>query len=163
MRVGGIVAALRPDGVDLDDGTATARLVLTGDAAMILALLEPGDALNAVGTPEQHDEVVLVVGDPASLVLAGDTGAAVTAGRLPSMSPDLPADDRTISLAGMTPDLGVDLAPAGLGTMLMVMIASIAVTAARRHQARRGLQARIVARLAAFGAPRRSGGGPVGG
>ena len=157
VRVGGIVAALAPDGVDLDDGTATARLLLTGDAAMVLALLEPGDALNAVGTPEQRDEVVLVVGDPAGLVLAGGTSAVAAVEGMPSVSPDARADDRTISMAGMTPDLGVDLAPAGLGTMLMLVLSSFAVTVARRHRARRGLQARIVARLAAFGASGRRG------
>ena len=39
------------DGVRLDDGTATARIVLEGAAAELAALLQPGDALNATGTP----------------------------------------------------------------------------------------------------------------
>ncbi len=162
VRVGGIVAALAPDGVDLDDGTATAPILLTGDAATVLALLEPGDVLNAVGTPEQRDQLVLVVDDPAGLVLAGGTGVPAAGGLRPSATPATQGGDRVLALAGISSDMGVDLAPAGLGTMLLLALASVAVTALRRHHARRAIRARVVARLAAFGAPGRDGGGPAG-
>ena len=39
-------------GIRLDDGTATARVVLSGSAADLLPMLRPGDALNATGTVE---------------------------------------------------------------------------------------------------------------
>jgi hypothetical protein len=48
--------------------------VLAGDAADLVALLEPGDALNVTGVVERRDELVVVVSDPADLVLVGDLG-----------------------------------------------------------------------------------------
>ena len=52
VRVGGLVAELAPDGFRLDDGTAIGRIVLTGEAADYLPLIDPGDALNATGRVE---------------------------------------------------------------------------------------------------------------
>ena len=49
VRVGGIVVALDGDRVLVDDGTATGGIQLAGDAAALLPLLEPGDAVSAVG------------------------------------------------------------------------------------------------------------------
>ena len=51
VRVGGLVTAVDAGGIRLDDGTATARVVLEGAAADLASLLQPGDALNATGTP----------------------------------------------------------------------------------------------------------------
>ena len=74
VRVGGLVTAVEPDAFRLDDGTATATVVLEGPAAGLAALLQPGDAVNAIGTPDVRGEVVLVVSDPAGVVLLGDLG-----------------------------------------------------------------------------------------
>jgi len=41
VRVGRLIVALLPDGARLDDGTATARLVLAGTAGDLIALLNP--------------------------------------------------------------------------------------------------------------------------
>ena len=75
VRVGGLVTDVGADGVRLDDGTSGALLVLEGDATDLLTVLEPGDALNATGTPDQRDETVLVVADAADIELVGDLGA----------------------------------------------------------------------------------------
>ena len=45
VRVGGLVTAVEADGFLLDDGTATATVVLEGPATEIAALLQPGDAV----------------------------------------------------------------------------------------------------------------------
>ena len=74
VRVGGLVTAVEPDAIRLDDGTATARVVLEGPAAELAALLQPGDALNATGNTGDPRRDVLVVSDPAGVVLLGDLG-----------------------------------------------------------------------------------------
>ena len=79
VRVGGLVTTLEADGFRLDDGTAIGRVVLADGAAPLLEVLAPGDALNATGTPEQRDELVLVIGDAADVELVGDLGAAAAA------------------------------------------------------------------------------------
>ena len=67
VRVGGLVVDLRPDGFTLDDGTAIGRIVLRGAALELLPLIEPDDALNAIGRVEAAtDGVVVVVDDPAA-------------------------------------------------------------------------------------------------
>ena len=84
---------LAPDGFLLDDGTAIGKIVLTGEAAEYLPLIEPGDALNATGRVEADgtgfrivvDEAagLVRVGDPtaASAELAAGAPASATAGR----------------------------------------------------------------------------------
>ena len=47
VRVGGLVTAVEADAFRLDDGTATATVVLEGPAVELAALLQPGDAVNA--------------------------------------------------------------------------------------------------------------------
>ncbi len=76
VRVGGLVVAIEAAGIRLDDGTAEALIVLGGDAAGLAGSLQPGDALNATGTPELRDEPVLVVVDIAGIELVGDLGGA---------------------------------------------------------------------------------------
>ena len=120
----------------------------------------PGDALNATGTPELRDELVLVIGDAADVELVGDLGAAA-----PDDPPavDVPASvdpDRVARAASLGRGMGVDPASAGVGTLALVTALSIAVTLARRHRAQRVLRQRIVARLEAIG---RAGGSSVDG
>ena len=67
----------RPDGFRLDDGTAVGTVVLRRPAAELVALVEPGDAINAIGAVETTPGgPVLVVADPAGLVLAGSPSAS---------------------------------------------------------------------------------------
>ena len=158
VRVGGLVTELEPDGARLDDGTATARLVLAGEAADLVALLQPGDALNASGIVERRDdEVILVVADPADLVLVGDLGPEPAAGEPGADAPGGPvggsADPAGTMRAGVTGDAPVDPASAGLGTLALVAAMSVLVTAARRHRGRRLLEARVRARIEALARP----------
>ena len=150
VRVGGLVTSLEADGFRLDDGTAIGRLVLADAAAPLLEVLEPGDALNAIGTPEQRDELVLVVGDAADVEVVGDLGAAAAE---PSDAIDVASadPDRTARAASLGRGMVVDPASAGVGTLALVTALSIAVTLARRHRAQRVLRQRIVARLEAIG------------
>ncbi len=157
VHVGGLVGTLEADGFQLDDGTASARVVLTGDAADLIAVVGPGDALNADGTVELRDEVVLVVSDPAALVLVGALGGvdatssvapAVAAGLvvLDSAAPGLriggePPTDPTGAVA-----LSIIVAGTAVGV-------GIAAYAARRRRDRRRLRARILERVRTVAGP----------
>ena len=155
VRVGGLVTDLEPRGIRIDDGTASALVVLEGDAAQLLPLIEPTDALNASGTVESVDgELAVVVTDPAGIALAADpttAGPAATATPLAALPGDTPPGATEANLGdplGGLPGL------AGLGTLVAVTALSVAVTCLRRWQARRRLGARVAARLAAFAGAR---------
>jgi hypothetical protein len=158
VRIGGLVTAVEADGFRLDDGTAIGRIVLADAAAGVIELLEPGDALNATGVPERRDEVVLVVGDAADIELVGDLGGSLEAAASPDEVPLASADvDRDALRASLGRGMGLDPASAGVGTLALVALLSVALTLARRHRAQRALRQRIVARLEAIG---RGPGGP---
>ena len=154
VRVGGLVTDLEPRGIRIDDGTASALVVLEGDAAQLLPLIEPGDAVNASGTVESVEgELAVVVTDPAGIALAADptaAGPAATATPIAAPPGDSPPGATEANLGdplGGLPGL------AGLGTLVAVTALSVAVTCLRRWQARRRLGARVAARLAAFAGP----------
>jgi hypothetical protein len=153
VRVGGLVTDLEPRGVRIDDGTASALVVLDGEAAQLLPLIEPTDAVNASGTVESlGGEFAVVVTDPAGIALAADpttAGAAATATPL-----DAPSGDSSGSTeASLADPFGGLPGLAGLGTLAAVTALSVAVTCLRRWQTRRRLGARVAARLAAFAGP----------
>ena len=151
VRVGGLVTDLEARGVRIDDGTASALVLLEGEAAQLLPLIEPGDAINASGTVESVEgELAVVVTDPAGIALAADptaAGPAATTTPLAALPGGPPAGATEASL-GDPPGGLVGLA--GLGTLAAVTALSVAVTYLRRWQARRRLGARVAARLAAF-------------
>ena len=90
VRVGGLVQDLRADGFTLDDGTAVGTIVLAGEAAELLPLIEPADAINVVGLVEaRDDEFLVVVDDPATVILGTDLGDPPTPA--PSEPPGSPA------------------------------------------------------------------------
>jgi hypothetical protein len=158
VRVGGLVTMLEPGGVRLDDGTATALVVLEGEAAGLLALLQPGDTVNATGTPDERDEVVLVVTDPAALVLVGDLGT----GGSPSDAPGLAAAFRDVPPVGPPVDEAIavldatrDAPPLGVGLGALAFVAGLGfgLAAWRATIRRRRVAARIQSRLEAFAAP----------
>ena len=68
VRVGGLVVEVRPDAVVVDDGSAQGLVLVAPDAASVLGVLQPGDALNAVGTVVADPELAVHVLDPAGLV-----------------------------------------------------------------------------------------------
>jgi hypothetical protein len=160
VRVGGIVTVVEPGGVRLDDGTATALIVLEGGAADLLGLLQPGDAVNATGTPDERGEVVLVVTDPAGLVLVGDLGGGGEASGDPGLvagiggGPDGPIVPGILAgaLGRAAPARGLDPFTAALATLLLTAVIGAGATAYRVTRVRRLARARIQARLDAIGA-----------
>jgi len=158
VRVGGLVTDLEPNGVRIDDGTASALVILDGDAAELIALIEPGDAINASGTVESVDgELAVVVRDPAGIALAADPTADDPAGAAGGFSHAPSGSDAgEPTEAGLGEPPGGIAGAAGLGTLLAISAVSLGITGLRRWQARRRLGARVAARLAAI-----AGGGAV--
>ncbi len=162
VRVGGLVVELRADGFTLDDGTAIGRVALRGPALDLLPMIEPDDALNAIGTVESSsDGPIVVVDDPAGIILAGDLVAAgASSGPSPVTGAAVPPSDgpgvgdvgsRLAGLGGAP--WPVDAGAAGVGTLILISALSLAVTLLRRERSRRHLGARIAARLATFAGP----------
>jgi hypothetical protein len=160
VRVGGLVVELAPDGFTLDDGSAAGRIVLAAEAASFLGLIEPGDAVELAGRAEADDAggARLVVEAAADVLRVGALGASVDPAA-PSTDPAAPGSTgdpsgpsasvaRAAGLGGL-PDLTV----AGAGWLALVVALSVAVTLVRRRRARRGLAARIAARLAVLAGP----------
>ena len=159
VRVGGIVTELRPGGFGLDDGTAIRSVALGGEAAEYLPLIEPGDALNAIGRViEDGEGFSILVEDPAGIVRVGDPFTATLggdpAGRNPGTRPgaDSGGPGGSSRVAGEL--LGVEGAGlAGLLGMVLLSAASMAATIAHRRRARRFMAARVAARLATVAGP----------
>jgi len=120
-------------------------------------LVEPDDALNAIGRVERSaDGFVVAVDEPGAIILTGDpvaaTGpAASQAAVVPSRSDGPVAASRFAGFGGAS--LPVDAGIAGVATLLAISVLSVAVTLVRRSRSRRRLAARIAGRLAAFAAP----------
>ncbi|HYO42525.1 MAG TPA: OB-fold nucleic acid binding domain-containing protein [Candidatus Limnocylindrales bacterium] len=163
VRVGGLVTAVGPDGIRLDDGTATARLVFEGPAADLASLLQPGDAMNVSGTPEARDEVVLVVTDPAGLALLGELGGDVSddgpasgaANPLAALGvvdgEDGPVVGRDAAVsAALAAGRGHDPALLALATLILTAALGGGLAAYRVALGRRRTRARIQARLDAL-------------
>jgi hypothetical protein len=152
VRVGGLVRDLRPTGFVLDDATATAPVLVVADAAVLLPLIEPGDAVNVVGRVIDADAgPAIQVGDPAGLALLPQP-SLIEAG---SAEPSAPG--RTASAAAPIRSAGMDGvldAPTGLGAGLLSLglmtLLSVVVTILRRRHAERLLAARVTARLTAL-------------
>jgi hypothetical protein len=156
VRVGGLVLDVRPDGFLLDDGTAHAPVVLRGDAADWIPLVEPADAINVIGRVERLDggDLAVVVTDPAGIVLGSDPSAMAGASATPSVATSAIAADSRPRTAGFGDGLGiVPGAGAGLLSLVGISLASIAVTLLRRRQARRLMASRVAARLSAIAGP----------
>jgi hypothetical protein len=157
VRVGGIVGDLLPDGFLLDDGTATGPVILHGQAAALLPLIEPGDAVNVTGRVDSTERGWTVVADdPAGVVLASDPNAGTAPA--PSVDPTpgaaAAAAPATPATAGFGPFSGHDLTGvAGLGTLASLTVVSLLVTMLRRRLIRRRLTGVVAARLAAFAGP----------
>jgi hypothetical protein len=162
VRVGGLVVDLRSDGLLLDDGTLVGLVFLRGAAVDLLPLIEPDDAINAIGIVEMRPGgPAVVVEDPGGLIQAGDPVAAAsalggnTAATTSGGPPPTLLATPTTHLAGVTDDpAGMLGGLAGLGTLAALSLASLAITMARRVRMRRHAEARIAARVVAFGAER---------
>ncbi len=159
VRVGGLVTAVEPDAFRLDDGTATARIVLEGPAVEFAVLLQPGDAVNAIGTPEVRGEIVLVVSDPAGVVLLGDLGGDdgdSPAGQRLAMAEaggdGGTGDETTGALDSATMVAGRNPAPLAVALTALALAVAVAAAFATRRAltVRRQSRARIQARLDAI-------------
>ena len=119
-------------------------------------MLQVGDALNATGTPDVRDGPVLVVASAADVELVGDLGGAdpsdaATTQAVAAVPADSPAPTSSPVRAVLVPGLGLDSFSGGLGTLILVSLASVVVTLARRQRSQRLLRSRILARLEAIG------------
>jgi hypothetical protein len=177
VRVGGLVTAVENGGLRLDDGTATARIVLAAAAAEMLPVLRPGDAVNVTGVVETGGAAggeTVVVSDPSAVALLGDLGApdqaAATEGDagaggepgLGSLPPGAGAAVAAVAAAGR--GTGLDVAPAAIATLGLAALAGLVGLAAaflHRRRSRRLFRARIVARLCAITGPRTAPAGTV--
>jgi hypothetical protein len=153
VRVGGLIVDLAAAGVSLDDGTAVASIVLEREAGVYLPLLEPGDAINAIGRVERRDEeLVVALSDPAGLARVGDLAEPSSdpppAAPEPLPAPEAPGAPRTASSDSF--GLGVP-GTAGVASVLLISIASVGVTLLRHPQLRHRLLARAAARLPVIG------------
>jgi hypothetical protein len=159
VRVGGLVVDLRSDGLLLDDGTDLGLVILRGPALELLPLLEPDDAINAIGRVDVlADGPAVVVEDPGGIIQAGDPVAVTGAPRDPAGAALPGAATTTLPVTPSTQLAGLVDSPAntwgglaGFGTLIVVSLASLAVTLGRRAHARRQVEARIAARVDAFG------------
>jgi hypothetical protein len=123
-------------------------------------LIEPDDALNAIGRVETSaDGSIVAVEDPGGVILSGDpVAAAAPAASQPGPSglgegaPDSAAGTSRFAGFGGT-SLPVDAGAAGVGTLLAISVLSVAVTVLRRSRSRRRLSARIAGRLASLATP----------
>jgi lamin tail-like protein len=171
VRVGGLIVELGPDGVALDDGTATGWIVLRDSAAAYLPLLERGDAINASGRVERGERGIGVVVRAASgIARVGDPGT--WAGPSAMASPDAAASSGRQLDAPRAAALGAIGDPFGLGvpgyatlaSLGLVSLASLLATMLRRERLRRRLAASVLARMAGLttrpDAPRQPPDGP---
>jgi hypothetical protein len=165
VRVGGLVETTQSDGFRLDDGTAVARVRLVGAATDLAGSIVVGDALNATGRVVRDPtsgEVLVEVDDPGGIVLAGDLGgpdpAADQATAAAASDPAACADPGGVTLGGALS--GPALPEVSAIGLILISIASLAVSVLRRRRMQRRLAARIATRLAAI-TPGPDGAGPT--
>lgn len=145
VRVGGLVTSVVDDGFELDDGTATAPVVLRESFAALIVHVRTGEAVAATGRVELVEgRHVVVVDDAGSLVRVGDLGQALPLGGEPTLTP--PDAEPGTLVAGSW--LGPEAGPASLGAALLLAALSALATVARRRIARDRLRAVVLARLA---------------
>jgi hypothetical protein len=162
VRVGGLVTAVEAGIVRLEDGTATATLALEGEASEVVTLIRPGDILNATGTPDDRDEIVLVVSDPADVVLLGVPESSETVAAVGSFVPAalpgwadggaraLVGADAAAALARGIGDRSPGAALLAVATLLLTALLAACLAAYRITRSRRATRARVQARLDAF-------------
>ena len=157
VRVGGLVVDLGPDRFRIDDGTAVGTIVLARAALDLLVLIEPGDAVNLNGMVVRTDEGwVVSTADPAALARVGDPVAAEPVAALAGGPPapvTSPETTSAISLAGFQLRGTGAAGMAGVGTLVVLTLSSLALTLlVRRQRAGQAFSDRVAARLSAIGA-----------
>lgn len=155
VRVGGIVTNVESDAILLDDGTAVGRIALRGDAATLLGLLAPGDALDAVGrVGGAGADLEIEVTSASDIVRVGDPGPDPSGapGAEAGTSPEgrlVVGEGRSVALepAGVTSS-----APGLVALLACLMLAALlgSVFGVRRRRERRADERRIAVRLEAI-------------
>jgi hypothetical protein len=165
VRVGGLVQTVGDDEFQLDDGTAVATVRLRAAAADIAGSIAVGDALSATGRVEiepSDGAAIVAVDDPAGVLLVGDLGAANPSASEPSPDPSGPspfgAAGAGSSISNAAPPITAGFADAAIPEigalgLVLIAVASLAVTLLRRQRMRRRLAARIADRLKAIVPP----------
>jgi len=143
VRVGGLVVEPTADGFTLDDATAIATVVLRGEAAAYLGLLEPGDALNAIGVVERRgDGFVVAVDAPSGLIRVGDLGQEILL-TAPEEAATTSSEVPTSKVADAAWP-GAHFPAVGLLGVLIASLLSLGLTLVRRR--RMAFRAALVAR-----------------
>ena len=158
VRVGGLVESTDASGFTLDDGTAVARVELVGAAADLAGSIVVGDALNATGRVVRDPvtgEVGLEVSDPAGIVLAGDLGNEEATGTDGSGDLSDGADESSTDPIALRAGLAdpATIPGASAAVLVLLSMASLAITLLRRKRMREALATRVAARLAGIRAP----------
>ena len=163
VAVSGIVTRIAGSIVTLDDGTATGRLLLTGDAAAYLDLIEIGDPIAADGQVKLDASGPFVfVTDANGVRQAGDPVAASSPAPA-SATPDQPGQTAGQASSGprqIEPGLGLsgdggphDTTPFGIvAVLVLLVIGALLSLAVWRSIARR--RPRMLAPPAPSEAPR---------
>jgi hypothetical protein len=162
VRVGGLIASLRSDGFDLDDGTASVRVRLTGRALASLDLVAANEPVNVIGRPlRDPDGSAALVADGADAIFRvgtlGEalplvaTAASTSAGSPTSGTPDPDLGGGSAAADGLTPN--APGSPGARGSLTLAVPATLAalgltgllVSLAGLGQRRRILRRRRVA------------------
>ncbi len=155
VRAAGLIAEIVVNGFRLDDGTATATIVLDGEASSLLRHLRVGDAIEVGGRVGVEDgRSLIVVDDPGTIVRLGDLGQRTPllaprpsgpsdAGRSPVAEPG-PAATRSADLGAAD----LSLLPAGILGGLSVAVLSVLLTLVRRRRAHDRVLAAVRRRVA---------------
>jgi hypothetical protein len=138
VRVGGLVSERTDDELWLDDGTATAQVLVTGVARASLAELRGGDAVEARGTvADGADGAYVLVDDPAGIVLAGAVVASAPAASNTEPAPATPSGIEAGLPAGQDKASGrIDAAAILALPSLAILLGLAAVAVVRRHRRR---------------------------
>ena len=150
VRVGGLIAQVAGGGLDLDDGTALAHLILEGDMAALLPHLREGEAVAATGIVKVVDgAAVVVVGDDGALVRVGSLGQALPIGGLAGDANATPSGlGGPAAITADSAGIGSGLSPTSLFAMVLISALSVLATIIRRRLVRRRLRTALVGRLA---------------
>ena len=112
VQVGGLVGQVIGSVVSLDDGTASGRLIIQGEAAPYLDLIEVGDPIEVDGLVEADaGGPYVLVTDPEGVIQTGDPDAVEPASPDPGAASASPEAVAGIAGAGAAGDVGASSAP----------------------------------------------------
>ena len=145
VTVAGLVTTTTRDSVTIDDGTGEVR-VGGPNAADVVGMLEPGDAIEATGLVRRDDQGLMIEVDPASIIsLPGDREDAATTGdSLAGLVAGVPSQTTGASLAAAASTRWASTAasPPDGPTMLAVVLVMLVVVTTALAVAGKGVRSR---------------------